>query len=44
MGKFLIYGLIISLVLCVLVNGTAFFAEKIFKKKTVEKFAKKERE
>lgn len=42
MAKFMIYFLVFSIVLCLVVNVVAFFAEKRFKKKTVERVAKKE--
>lgn len=41
MIKILLSILIISIVLCVIVNVIAFFAEKIMKKKTIKNYEQK---
>lgn len=42
MAKVLIWFFLVSVIFCLILNGTAFFAEKILKRKTFEKAAKKE--
>ena len=41
MAKIMIFGFIISFILCVVINVGAFFAEKIMKKKTIKNYEQK---